>query len=72
MLLKVNPGHHALPRICRATSCAGGGAAASEELLEHQGLVGGAYAHAHAFGDERAQALVGGGGGRGMGASWLG
>ena len=70
MLLKVNPGHHALPRICRATSCAGGGTAAAEELLEHQGLVDGAYAHP--LGDERAQALVGGGGGRGMGASWLG
>ena len=26
MLLKVNPGHHALPRIQRATLCAGAGA----------------------------------------------
>jgi hypothetical protein len=39
-----------------------GGAAASQELHEHQGLVD--VAHAHALGDVLAQALVGGGGGR--------
>ena len=41
----------------------GGGAAAAQELHEHQGLVD--VAHAHALGDVVPQALVGGGGGWG-------
>jgi hypothetical protein len=43
----------------------GGGAAASEELLEHQGMVDGA--HAHPLGDERAQAKEGSRGAGGHG-----
>ena len=43
-----------------------GGAAAAQQLHEHQGLVD--VAHAHAFGDVEPQALVGGGGGRGHGS----
>ena len=42
-----------------------GGAAAAEQLHEYQRLDH--VAHAHAPGDVRAQALVGGGGGRGHG-----
>jgi hypothetical protein len=43
----------------------GGRAAASQELHELQGMV--VVAHAHAFRDVVAQALVGGGGGWGHG-----
>ena len=60
MPLKVNLAHHRLPRIRRATSCAGAGL-----LLEHEGLVD--VAQAHALGDVVPEALVGGGGGRGHG-----
>ncbi|WP_216910922.1 hypothetical protein [Synechococcus sp. CCY 0621] len=42
-----------------------GRAAAGEQLHEHQRLEDGA--HAHPLGDVRAEALVGGGGGRGHG-----
>jgi hypothetical protein len=63
MPLKVNLAHHARPRIRRAMSCGGGVAAAAQEFHEQEWLVDGA--HAHAFGNERAQAFVGGGGGRG-------
>jgi hypothetical protein len=48
----------------------GGGAAAAQELHEHQGLVD--VAHAHAPRDVLAQALVGGGGGWVHGGSWPG
>ena len=70
MPLKVNPAHHALPRILRATSCAGaglrwGGAAAAEQFQQHQRLVDGA--HAHPLGDERAQAKEGSRGAGGHG-----
>ncbi len=41
-----------------------GGAAAAEQLHEHQRLDH--VAHAHAFGDVLPQALIGGGGGRGQ------
>jgi len=44
------------------------GKSMAQELHEHQGLVN--VAHAHALGDGVAQALVGGGGGWGMGGSW--
>jgi hypothetical protein len=47
-----------------------GGAAATQELHEHQRLVD--VAHAHAFGDVLPQALVGGGGGRGRGGMLAG
>jgi hypothetical protein len=43
------------------------GKSMSQELHEHQGLVN--VAHAHAFRDGVAQALVGGGGGWGHGHS---
>jgi hypothetical protein len=46
------------------------GRSMAEQFHEHQGLVDGA--HAHALGDGVPQALVGGGGGRGMEESSLG
>jgi hypothetical protein len=72
MPLKVNLAHqaldafgcvidlgHVLPQDPAAHGLRGGGAAAAEELHEHQGLVN--VAHAHAPRDVLAQALVGGG-----------
>jgi hypothetical protein len=44
------------------------GKSVAEQFHQHQGLVD--VAHAHAFGDGVPQALVGGGWGGGMGASW--
>ena len=44
------------------------GKSAAEQFHQHQGLVD--VAHAHALGDGVPQALVGGGWGGGMGASW--
>ncbi len=52
---------HVFPQDPPGNVLRGGGAAASQELHEHQGLVD--VAHAHALGDGLAQALVGGGGG---------
>jgi hypothetical protein len=78
MPLKVHPAHHPLHALCVVIDLGhvlpqdpagyvlrGGRAAAAEELHELQGLVD--VAHAHAFGDGVAQALVGGGGGWGHG-----
>jgi hypothetical protein len=81
MPLKVNLAHHPLDALCVVIDLGhvfpqdpvgyvlrGGGAAATQELHEHQGLVN--VAHAHALVDVLAQALVGGVGG--MGGSWPG
>jgi len=78
MPLKVNLAHHPLDALCVVLDLghvlpqdpAGhvlrrGWAAAAEQLHQHQRLVN--VAHAHAFGDVLAQALVGGGVGRGHG-----
>jgi len=56
---------HVFPQDPPGNVLRGGWAAASQELHEHQGLVD--LAHAHAFRDGVAQALVGGGGGWGHG-----
>ena len=76
MPLKVNLAHHplhalrvvldlghVLPQDPAGHVLRWGRAAAAQQLHEHQRLVDGA--HAHAFGDGLAQALVGGGGGWG-------
>ena len=76
MPLKVNLAHHPFDALCVVFDLGhvfphdppgyvlrGGWAAAAQALHEHQGLAD--VAHAHAFGDVVAQALVGGGGGRG-------
>ena len=76
MPLKVNLAHHPLDALCVVIDLGhvfaqdppgnvlrGGRAAAAQELHEHQGLVD--VAHAHPPRDVVAQALVGGGGGRG-------
>ena len=78
MPLKVHPAHHPLHALCVVIDLghvlpqdpAGyvlrrGRAAATQELHEHQGLLD--VAHAHAPRDGVAQALVGGGGGLGLG-----
>jgi hypothetical protein len=78
MPLKVNLAHHALHPLGVVVDLGHvfaqdppghvlrwGGAAPPQQLQEHEGLVD--VAHAHALGDEGAQALVGGGRGRGHG-----
>ncbi len=83
MPLKVNLAHHPLDALCVVIDLGHvfpqdppgnvlgwGWAAASQELHQHQELVD--VAHAHSLGDVVAQALVGGGGGWGMGGSWPG
>jgi len=85
MLLKVNLAHHPLDALgveldgSRLPPESGGlrpargrgwllpGQSVAQELHEHQGLAH--VAHAHVLGDGVAQALVGGGGGWGHGAS---
>ena len=61
---------HVLPQDPAGHVLRGGGAAASQELHEHPGLL--RVAHAHALGDGLPQALVGGGGGWGHGWAFSG